>query len=221
MSDAMAVNNAEFRVIKFLGKGKGGYSYLVTDGAAQYVLKQIHHEPCEYYAFGDKLRSELRDYETLRKLGIPMPRLLAVDTRQERILKEYIAGQTIAEQLKEGRMEPDWLTQVQAMCSLLYPAGLNIDYYPTNFVPCDGMLYYIDYECNPIWSNGTLNIGEVSIGRCRHPKEQIKHRISKRNVMEKTLYETKIKISNRTPFSDLLDAVYRHRLCGGSAGNAH
>ena len=33
--------------------------------------------------------------------------------------------------------------RVQAMCRLLYPAGLNIDYYPTNFVPCDGMLYYI------------------------------------------------------------------------------
>ena len=146
--DTMAVNNAEFRIIKLLGKGKGGYSYLVTDGSAQYVLKQIHHEPCEYYAFEDKLRSELRDYETLRKLGIPMPRLLAVDAPQERILKEYIAGATVAELLKEGRMEPDWLAQVQAMCSLLYPAGLNIDYYPTNFVPCDGMLYYIDYECN-------------------------------------------------------------------------
>ena len=35
-----------------------------------------------------------------------MPRLLAVDTTQERILKEYIAGQTVAEQLKAGRMEP-------------------------------------------------------------------------------------------------------------------
>ena len=61
MSDAKAVNNAEFRVIKLLGKGKGGYSYLVTDGTAQYVLKQIHHEPCAYYTFGDKLRSELAD----------------------------------------------------------------------------------------------------------------------------------------------------------------
>ena len=144
----MTVNDAEYTVIKLLGKGKGGYSYLVTDGTAQYVLKQIHHEPCDYYTFGDKLQSELRDYETLRNLGIPMPRLLAVDTPQERILKEYIAGQTVAEQLQEGRMEPDWLSQVQAMCSLLYPAGLNIDYYPTNFVPCGGTLYYIDYECN-------------------------------------------------------------------------
>ena len=71
MPDTMTVNDAEYRVVKLLGKGKGGYSYLVTDGTAQYVLKQIHHEPCAYYAFGDKLRSELRDYETLRKLCFP------------------------------------------------------------------------------------------------------------------------------------------------------
>ena len=144
MLDKLTVNGAEYAVLQLLGKGKGGYSYLVTDGATQYVLKQIHHEPCEYYTFGDKLR----DYETLRKLGIPMPWLLAVDAQQERILKEYIAGQTVAELLKAGRMESDWLKQVQVMCSLLYPAGLNIDYYPTNFVPRGGTLYYIDYECN-------------------------------------------------------------------------
>ena len=98
MPDIMTVNDAEYRVIRLLGKGKGGYSYLVTDGTAQYVLKQIHHEPCAYYTFGDKLRSELRDYETLRKLGIPMPRLLEADIPQERILKEYIAGQTATDE---------------------------------------------------------------------------------------------------------------------------
>ena len=38
--------------------------------------------------------------------------------------------------------------QVRAMCAVLYPAGLNIDYYPTNFVPRGETLYYIDYECN-------------------------------------------------------------------------
>ena len=148
MPDAWTVNGAEYAVLRLLGKGKGGYSYLVTDGASQYVLKQIHHEPCEYYTFGDKLQSELRDYETLRKLGIPMPRLLAADIPQERILKEYIAGPTVAELLKAGRPEPGWLAQVHAMCRLLYPAGLNIDYYPTNFVPRARVLYYIDYECN-------------------------------------------------------------------------
>ena len=57
----MTVNDVEYTVLKLLGKGKGGYSYLVTDGTTQYVLKQIHHEPCEYYAFGDKLQAELAD----------------------------------------------------------------------------------------------------------------------------------------------------------------
>lgn len=94
MPDTLTVNGTGYAVLQLLGKGKGGYSYLVTDGAAQYVLKQIHHEPCDYYTFGDKLRSELWGYETLQKLGIPMPRLLAADAPQERILKEYITGPT-------------------------------------------------------------------------------------------------------------------------------
>ena len=38
MDDTMTVNDVEFRVIKLLGKGKGGYSYLVTDETTQYVL---------------------------------------------------------------------------------------------------------------------------------------------------------------------------------------
>ena len=85
--DILTVNDTKYTVLRLLGKGKGGYSYLVTDGRAQYVLKQIHHEPCDYYTFGDKLQSELRDYKTLRTLGIPMPELLAADVQQERILK--------------------------------------------------------------------------------------------------------------------------------------
>ena len=27
-------------------------------------------------------------------------------------------------------------------------AGLNIDYFPTNFVVSGGQLWYVDYECN-------------------------------------------------------------------------
>ena len=92
MPDTMTVNDTEYTVLRLLGKGKGGYSYLVTDGEREYVLKQIHHEPCEYYTFGDKLQSELRDYETLRALGIPLPRLLAVDKAQERLLRNISRG---------------------------------------------------------------------------------------------------------------------------------
>ena len=144
----MTVNDIDYQVISLLGKGKGGYSYLVSDGVNQFVLKQIHHEPCDYYQFGDKLASELRDYDRLSQLGIPMPKLLAVDERQERILKEYIDGPTIAELVQLDQMQQKYLQQMQAMCDVLYANGLNIDYYPTNFAVQGGKLFYVDYECN-------------------------------------------------------------------------
>lgn len=144
----MDLNGTEYNVIRLLGKGKGGYSYLVSDGRSQYVLKQIHHEPCDYYQFGDKLASELRDYARLRKVGIPMPELLSVDERQERLLKTFIEGPTVYDLVLRDAVRPEYVQQVEQMCGLLYPNGLNIDYFPTNFVVQDEILYYIDFECN-------------------------------------------------------------------------
>ena len=144
----LSVNGKNYQVLKLLGKGKGGYSYLVAEGGQEYVLKQIHHEPCDYYTFGDKLASELRDYEKLRAIGIPLPRLIEVDHSQERILKEYIRGETINALVLKDQMKPEYLEQMRAMCRKLYAADTNIDYYPTNFVVQEDILYYIDFECN-------------------------------------------------------------------------
>ena len=145
----ISVNGKEYGVLKLLGKGKGGYSYLVCDEAEnRYVLKQIHHEPCEYYQFGDKLQSELRDYQRLKEIGIPIPELLDADVQSERILKTYIDGPTVAELVGRGAMRPEYYDQIHEMCRLLYPANTNIDYYPTNFIVQDGRLWYIDFECN-------------------------------------------------------------------------
>ena len=163
--EAMTLNGKEYQVLKLLGKGKGGYSWLVTDGANQYVLKQIHHEPCDYYTFGDKLASELRDYEKLNALGIPMPKLLEVDAGQERLLKEYIDGDTVNVLIKDGRMEEDFLRQMRAICHKLYPAGLNIDYYPTNFIPGTGFCTISIMNATPIPTSGILKIGEANTGR--------------------------------------------------------
>ena len=146
--ESIDVNGKTFSVIKLLGKGKGGYSYLVTDGKTQFVVKQIHHEPCDYYTFGDKLAAELNDYARLIAVGIPLPRLLDADIANERILKEYIDGEVVSELVARGEVKPEHFDQMRDMCKKLYAAGLNIDYYPTNFIDRDGTLYYIDYECN-------------------------------------------------------------------------
>ena len=148
MKEVMCVNQVEYEIIKLLGNGKGGYSYLARRNDKQYVLKQIHHEPCDYYQFGNKIEAEIRDYQRLKQVGIRIPEMYDVDVNNERILKEFIEGETIADFVARDEVKPEYVEQVRQMCQLLYPAGLNIDYYPTNFVVQNGLLYYIDYECN-------------------------------------------------------------------------
>ena len=144
----ITVNNIEYQIIKLLGKGKGGYSYLAQFNDNQVVVKQIHHEPCDYYTFGNKIEAERNDYERLKNAGIRIPEMLDIDSENERIVKEYIDGDTIFDLVKNGESVTDYLPQVREMAELAKAAGLNIDYFPTNFVVHDGLLWYIDYECN-------------------------------------------------------------------------
>ena len=113
--EIMTLNGKEYKVKKLLGKGKGGYSYLVTDGEKEYVLKQIHHEPCSYYQIDNKLEAEKRDYKRLMEIGMTMPKLLDIDETQERILKEYIPGDTVYQQVEKDALPEICLQQVKEM----------------------------------------------------------------------------------------------------------
>lgn len=144
----LTVNENEYKIIKLLGKGKGGYSYLAEKGGKQYVLKQIHHEPCAYYSFGNKIEAENHDYKRLIKAGIRVPHMLEIDVKNERILKEYIDGDTIFDMVKNDVSVEPYMEQIREMSDKAKNAGLNIDYFPTNFVVQNGLMYYIDYECN-------------------------------------------------------------------------
>ena len=148
MNDKMLVNQAEYNIIRLLGRGKGGYSYLAERDGKYYVLKQIHHEPCDYYTFGNKIEAEKNDYARLSETGIRIPRMIDIDIQNERIIKEYIDGPTISELVEAGEMKDEYISQVREMADMARNAGLNIDYYPTNFVVQDHLIYYIDYECN-------------------------------------------------------------------------
>ena len=146
--DIFTVNQAAYKVIRLLGHGKGGYSYLVEKDGCLYVLKQIHHEPCDYYSFGNKIEAEINDYHRLLQTGIRLPRMLDVDIENERIIKEYIDGPTIYELVKDDAIDDSYIVQVREMAQMARSTGLNIDYFPTNFVVSNRTIYYIDYECN-------------------------------------------------------------------------
>ena len=77
-----------------------------------------------------------------------MPELLDVDEAHGRILKVYIHGPTAFELIRDDGMRPEYLAQVRKMAAQALAAGLNIDYFPTNFVVYEGQLTYVDCECN-------------------------------------------------------------------------
>ena len=146
--DILTVNDVTYEIMKLLGRGKGGYSYLVQRDGKEFVLKQIHHEPCDYYSFGNKIEAEKNDYARLKAAGIRIPEMLDIDIETERIIKEYIPGPTIYDLVKEDSVKPEYFHQVRHMAWQAQQAGLNIDYFPTNFVVWEETLYYVDYECN-------------------------------------------------------------------------
>ena len=148
MHEKMTVNNDEYVIVKLLGRGKGGYSYLAEKNAERFVLKQIHHEPCAYYSFGNKIEAELNDYKTLSATGIRIPRMYDVDVKNERIVKEYIEGKTVFDFVKEDACVDAYVSQAREFVKKAEKAGINIDWFPTNFVVRDGVIFYVDYECN-------------------------------------------------------------------------
>ena len=148
--DTLQVNGHPYAVTRLLGKGE---RRLLLSGAGEQgpvVVKQIHHEPCSYYQFGDKLQSELRDYRTLSALGVPMPRLLAVDEAQERLVKQYIPGPTVLEQLQTGTLPPQAEEQMRALCRLFVPCRAEYRLLPPPILSCGAACFTMWITgCNP------------------------------------------------------------------------
>ena len=149
--DTVKLNNRTIEIVKFLGKGKGGYSYLAISDNEEIVYKKIHYEPCEYYNFGNnKVLSEVEAYKRLSGIGIKIPRLLEYSEAEDFILKEYIVGPSAAEMLAKNELKEHHFAEVFSMANSLYTRNTNIDFFPTNFIYRGNEVYYIDYECNDL-----------------------------------------------------------------------
>ena len=90
--------------------------------------------------------------------------MIAIDEEAEIIVKEYIAGNTVFDLLRDDGSADPYLKQVREMAAQARKAGLNIDYFPTNFVIRDGLIWYVDYECNDYMDKWTLKTGESDTG---------------------------------------------------------
>ena len=83
MEKTISVNGTDYEIVELLGRGKGGYSYLAFSCDRLAVLKQIHHEPCDFYTFGNKLESEKNAYSRLKEVGIRIPDMISFDDASE------------------------------------------------------------------------------------------------------------------------------------------
>ncbi|MCA0446977.1 MAG: hypothetical protein LCH54_12190 [Bacteroidetes bacterium] len=136
-------------VESLLGKGKSGYSYLVRSGTDLAVWKKIHHEPVTYYSFGDKLQAEINAYDKLKASGLNVPQLFEVNKAEEWLLKEFIPGPTLAEQVGLGTLPDEIWNAIFELSACLQKKQMNVDFFPTNFIWHEQRLFYVDYEWNP------------------------------------------------------------------------
>ena len=146
----------DYLVETLLGKGKSAFSYLINHETEKLVLKVIHDEPCPYYEFQDKFKSEITAYNRLINLGINVPGLKGVNEEKRWIFKDFIDGDTAAQRIASNQLTDDHLAQLFEMAQKAAKAHLNLDYFPRNFVLGFDMLYYIDYEINPYHEDWNL-----------------------------------------------------------------
>lgn len=61
-------------------------------------------------------------------------------------------------------MKDLYLVQMREMAKVVYEAGLNIDYFPTNFIVQDEKIFILTMNVTITWMNGILKIGGLSTG---------------------------------------------------------
>ena len=151
ISDTINILGDRYKVQKTLGKGKGGYSFLVEDSKGRFfTLKCFHHETVDYYTFStNKVDLELNAYRFLLDSSVKIPRLLYWDREREIMLKEYIEGETALERVERGEDLSSYFPTLSSLQSEMRKRSVNLDWYPSNFIDYNNALYYIDYEISP------------------------------------------------------------------------
>ena len=74
--------------------------------------------------------------------------MIDIDFNQEIIIKEYIDGDTIYDLVLHDIDISKYINKAYDIEKHLKEFSINVDYFPTNFIPKEDKLYYIDYECN-------------------------------------------------------------------------
>ncbi|GAA5218176.1 hypothetical protein ACFSJ3_15040 [Corallincola platygyrae] len=150
VGNVLETEQGPLRLEQLLGRGKSGYSYLAVHNGCKYVVKLMHDEPCPYYDFGNqnKVTLELNAYHHLERYGVPVPKLLSHNEQEGFLVKSYIDGVLANDLIAKGNAEAV-ISDLYQISHIAKRAGVNLDYFPANFVSTPDQLFYVDYEHNP------------------------------------------------------------------------
>ena len=145
----------EYKIIKTLGKGKTGTSYLVqkADEPNLLVLKVMNTDIPDYEKQLEIFKGEKYSYERMKNIGIGVPKLLEFNEEKKYLVKEYIEGICASDLAAIGYDNDKGLTdyhfeQIFNMHKRFKEIGIHVDYFPANFIfTKDNEIYCIDYEC--------------------------------------------------------------------------
>lgn len=136
--ETVIVNKQKYNILRSFGHRKDGYLYLVSQGDDMFLLKEFTNNSIEKI---------VKDYNFLKKLGIPMPKLIDVDISKGILVKEFLDGESAYSYLQRGELEETYLDQLRNIAILVENHKVCLDYFPTHYFCANKILYYTHYSC--------------------------------------------------------------------------
>lgn len=86
------------------------------------------------------------DYKRLSKAGINVPRIIANDKKEHLVVKEYINGTTVLDELLNHDLPDHYFEELFTAYRFCRFSKINLNYLPENFVIQNGKLFYISND---------------------------------------------------------------------------
>ena len=88
----------------------------------------------------------MNDYKRLAKAGINVPRIIANDKKEHLVVKEYIGGPTVLDELIINDLSDHYFEELFLAYRFCRFSKINLNYLPENFSMKNGKLFYVSND---------------------------------------------------------------------------
>lgn len=143
----------KYELIKKLGEGESGITYLVKSENKKFVLKELKITNLERWTIVERFKKEIEILKTINHKGIPKFIDIIEDTKSLAYVQEYIDGKTFKEMIEDKDEISDidfkeFFLQALDILNYLHkmlPPVIHQDISPKNIIISNKKLYLIDF----------------------------------------------------------------------------